>query len=270
MAEARRTCGWLLAWAMLVAWPSTHAAEAAALCPQPLKVALYDIGVFYRPDSGKGIDQDVVAELARRTQCRFHTEFNSRVRIWQMLRNASLDLSVSGIATEERRGFADFVPYYRARNELVVLASTPIPASPEAFLAEGKFKLGVVKSYVHGPGWEEWVAALRAQGRVVELADTAELFRALDHGRVQAIPAWRPLAVAMGFHYGMRHPLVRLRWFADHPDVAYCLVLSKARLSPALRQHIAEQVEAMRRDGFLDSVYRRYMSAADVEAMTLR
>jgi polar amino acid transport system substrate-binding protein len=239
------------------------------ICPQPIHVALYDIVPFFDPEHDTGIDRDVITALQERTHCQFDLVFESRVRIWKMLTNGALDMTVSGIATPERREFADFVPYYRARNVLIMTATVPPPATPEAFLANNEMKLGVVKSYVHGPGWDEWISKLRNSGRVIEIADTRELFRQLDLGHVQAIPVWQPVSAAMSKRYPTQHRLILLPWFKNQPEVEYCLVLSKGRVTPELRKLIAENMAAMRKDDSLRKIYRRYLNDEDTGLMLL-
>jgi polar amino acid transport system substrate-binding protein len=238
-----------------------------AICPEPIKVALYDIGPFYNPVSGQGIDRDLIDELQRRTHCRFETTFESRVRIWGMLENGSLAMSVSGYATDERRKFADFASYYRTRYELVM--TTVGPASPEAFLADDSLKLGVVHGYRHGPGWDEWILALRQRGRVVDVADVTTQYRLLDIGRIHAMPDLTTNFAAKVARYSTQHPVTHLRWFADRPAMELGLVMSKKALSPALRQIMTDNIAAMRRDGSLKKIFLRYYDEETANAAML-
>src|SRR5471032_1152899 len=71
--------------AMLLLGANTSIRAEPALCPQPLRVALYDVELFFDPKSGGGIDADVIEELRKRTSCKFDIQFNSRVRIWKAM-----------------------------------------------------------------------------------------------------------------------------------------------------------------------------------------
>jgi polar amino acid transport system substrate-binding protein len=239
------------------------------ICPHPIRVALYDIGPFFDPEHDKGIDKDVITALQEKTHCRFSYVFESRVRIWKMLANGALDMTVSGISNAARKEFADFVPYYHARNILIMRDEATLPISPDAFLSDNALKLGVVKSYIHGPGWDEWITKLKQNDRVIEIADTRDLFRQLDVGHVQAIPIWQPASIGMSERYPTQHRLVRLPWFADQAKVEYCLVLSKRYISPDLHKFIAENMAEMRKDGTLKKIFRHYMSEEDSNSMLL-
>jgi polar amino acid transport system substrate-binding protein len=244
---------------------SLPAQATPPVCPEPIGVAMFDLKAFYSQVTGQGIDRDLVAELQRRTQCRFDLVFESRVRIWSMLENGSLQMSMSGLATEERRQFADFVPYYHTRFELLTTSALPA-LSPEAFLANDSLKLGVVHGYRHGAEWDDWILALRQRGRVLEVADSTTLYRQLDLGRIQAMLDLTVSFSATAVRYPMQHPVSAVHWFTDTPDSELGLVMSKDALRPELRQFIADNMMAMRRDGTVKKIFLRYLDKADVDA----
>lgn len=227
-----------------------------------IKLAFHQLGALYyrAPDGGwTGIDKDVVDELAKRTGCHFQSTLESRVRIWTMLAGGKLDMSVSGIATPEREIFARFIPYFATRNYALLDQNLPASATTaEGFLAASGYKVAVVKSYKHGPAYDLWLDKLRAQGRVYEAADFPAVVRLLKIGRVQAILAlpvsWLPIAQQEGLSESVRV----LDW-APKDNVAYGLIVSRARIPAATAERMAKAIESMRNDGTLLTIFKRHI-----------
>jgi len=237
-------------------------AGAATPCGS-YKVAFYDHGALNsRQADGRwqGIDTDVIEELARRTGCRLVLRLESRVRIWTMMEAGQLDITVSGIATAERKRFAHFIPYFASRN--YVLLSKDVDASVQsldALAADPRYKVAAIKSFKHGPTLDAWLTALRAQGRVYDAVDFTALMRLAKTGRVHAIIAlqtsWVPLradAAAAGF---------RIMDWAQKDQVVGCLVLSRARVPQATVDLLSQALGAMRQDGTLEAIFARHMGA---------
>jgi len=260
----KRIMPWSIGWLVLalLAGPS----QATPPCGRSIQVAYYDLGILYDPATAQGLDRDVVDTLAQRTGCRFMPRFESRVRIWTMLAAGTLDMSVSGIPTPERRQFAEFVPYFWVRNELVTTRRLA-QIKPEEFLANPDLRLGVVKSYKHGEAWEPFIEQLRQRGRVDELADTGSLFDQLEANRIAAFPALSLVTLGMAKRYPTRQPMVRLPWFGEQAKIEHGLILSRSRLDPATYKLFQQTISEMRSDGTLKAIFSRYMGNADAEAM---
>ncbi len=247
-------------------------ASAAAGSPcGNYQVAFYDHGALNaRQADGhwRGIDTDVVNELARRTGCRLTLVLESRVRIWSMLQAGRLDMSVSGIATPEREVFARFIPYLVARNSVLLSSEVdPQVQSLAALAADPRYRVAVVKGFRHGPVLDAWLNALRAQGRVYQAADFSGVMRLVKNARVHAIVAletsWRPLRADTGAA-GLRV----MDWAQPEPVVG-SLVLSRARIPDATAARLGESLDAMRRDGTLEAIFARYMGAETAATMLL-
>ncbi|MET3132406.1 polar amino acid transport system substrate-binding protein [Oxalobacteraceae bacterium GrIS 1.11] len=229
-------------------------------CGGELSVAFYEHGaLYYRGADGNwtGIDKDVVDELGRRSGCRLQGLTDSRVRIWAMLKQGRLDMTVSGIPTPERAKFARFVPYMSTRN-YVLLSKSVAPAvrSLDAFLAEPSYKVAVIKSFKHGPTYDAWLDQLRAQGRVYETADYQSLMQLFKIGRVQAIlsleTSWAPKG---------RDPKQdgRAMNWAPKDVVIGALVLSREKVPAETVELFAHTMRAMRADGTLKAIFERHV-----------
>ncbi|MBV8636149.1 MAG: transporter substrate-binding domain-containing protein [Burkholderiaceae bacterium] len=257
-------------WLVLLGTLALHPAHAApqATCTRPLTVAYFDIGALYNGATGKGIDRDLVEEIGRRIGCKVSARFLSRTLVLHLMETGHLDISASAIPTPERAKFAEFVPYFWTRNELITLANPPLPDTPDGFLSAPDLRLGVVRRYLHGAGWDEWIEALRAQGRVVEASDTHELVQLLYAGRISAFPAIPYVSMTFLDISGRRTPIKRARWFADQPGTEGTLLLSRTTLDQPTRDAIAQAVREMREDGTLATIFARYVpDKKDVAAM---
>ena len=243
-----------------------HAAPST-VCPQPITVAFYDLGVLYNPKTKTGLDLDVVDALMKRIGCAYVPEFDSRIRTWTRMADHRLDMTVSGIATPEREVFADFIPYFWVRNHLVTVADERHPTSPEAFARNPALRVGVVKSYRHGAGWDEWLDTLRKQGRLEEASDTHSLVNLLRAKRIAAFPAHLAVVADLRERYGLQAEVAALPWFATSPKIDGSLVLSRTRLPVELRQTMRQEIAKMRDDGTLLAIYRKYFSEKNAREM---
>jgi polar amino acid transport system substrate-binding protein len=255
------TAGWLAA-AGVQAW-------AQPLGCGPYRVALYEYGslAFRRAGlSTAGIDVDIVDEVGRRTGCKFETFVDARVRTWVDLAAGALDMTVSAIETDERKGFARFVIYMSGRNRLLVRADLPRPVPTlEAFSQHSPLRLAVVKGFRHGPQWDDWIAQLRQQGRVDEYADANVAARLVALGRDAAF---------------LSEPIVWKRILADSklagkvtvidafPDDNYAagFALSRARVREDDARKIQEAITSMRADGTLYKIFSAYLSRGETMA----
>lgn len=235
-------------------------------------LAYYELGALYGRDAdghGQGIDKDVADEVAKRSGCQFKTVVESRVRIWTQLAQGSLDMSVSGIPTPEREQFAEFIPYFASRNYAVMRVEQAETLSrPEAFLADTRRTLAVVRSFRHGPSYDQWVGQLRAQNRVVESADFESALRLMLLGRVDAVLAMPILWPRLMQQPGLMEQLRLLDW-APQERVIHGLIVSRARVPPADRERLREAIAAMRRDGTLDQIFKRHLGEAIGRAIRL-
>lgn len=239
-------------------------ASASAQACGPYTVALYEHGSLYslHPDGvWRGADRDIAEEAGRRAGCALHFERDSRVRIWTRVFADKLDMTVSAIPTPEREVHVHILPYLWTRNYVLLHPGVdPKIQTPEDFLASPAYKIGVVKSYRHGPSYDAWIARLRAQGRVHEVADQTILLRLLKLGRVHAAVSlqttWYPIRNEPGIR-DMR----RMNW-APNDVVMGGLAVSKTRVPPEVREKFGAALRAMHDDGTLAAIYGRYLDAA--------
>nr|WP_233411167.1 transporter substrate-binding domain-containing protein [Rugamonas sp. CCM 8940] len=253
-----------LACALLCCIAAPRAATHAPFDCGDIAVAFYEHGaLYYRDGNGRwtGIDKDIIDELGKRLGCRFHGFVDSRVRIWTNLKGNTLPMSVSGLATPERLQFARFVPYFTARNYVLLQKNTsPAVHDLASFLAEPSYKVAVIKSFKHGATFEPWLSELRRQGRVYETADYSSLMRLFKLGRVQAVLAlntsWAPLVRQRDLGEG-----VKIMDWAPKDVIVGGLVLSRQLIPEATAEQFALALHAMREDGTLRAIFTRHVGA---------
>lgn len=256
-------CGLLL----LTILPLGEAAANPA-CPRPIEVAYYDFGVLYQPDTASGVDPDLIHELARRTGCVFQERYLSRVLIWKLLETGELDMTLSGVPTPERERFAVFAPYLRSNNQL--LSSTSLGVrTPLQFLQNPTLRLGVVRGYRYGEGWDDWIESLRQQGRIEEAPEMGKLVELLLARRIAAFPAHPFVAMPMLKRDSRLQGYTQYAWFAQSKPVHGGLVFSKQRLPPETIAYLSQTLEGMRREGLVRRIFARYMTDAEAAQFQL-
>jgi polar amino acid transport system substrate-binding protein len=247
------------------------AAAQAAPCG-PFTVTMYEHGALYYHAAGgwAGIDKDVVEELARRTGCKLPMRLESRVRIWTMLRDGLLDITVSGLATPERLQYAYFLPYLQTRN-LVLLRNEIADTAPTMaqFLANPTLRIGTIKSFKHGAGYDAWLDKLRAQGRVHEAPDYISLLRLFQNGRVQAILQLNTNVPALQRDEALA-ALFRVQDWVPQENLQASLVVSRTRVPAPVRLALEQALHAMREDGTLRTIIERHVGADRATALQLR
>lgn len=234
----------------------------------PHVAALYPYAPFFRelPDGGReGIDKDMFDELARRSGCELRLVVESRVRIWEQMRNGAAGLTLSAVPTPERQTFAEFMPYAQGRYHLMVRPDVARRIkSLEAFEADRQLTLLTVKGYAHGPTLDAALQRLRAHRRVHEVADFPAVLRMAGAGRAHgllALPsAWSQVETAIG----EKRAWVALD-VAPQDRALGALALSLQMPAPD-RQRLRRALQGMLADGTVASIMHRHLGDAAARA----
>jgi len=263
-------------WVALMAAGMAASAGSAA---QPLacgsyQVAFYETGLLYfkaSTDEYTGIDKAIVEELARRTGCVLVRFLDSRVRTWSALESGQLDMTVSGIETPQRQKFAIFIPYiFNNRNYLVVRNGLAAKIKTlQDFGADKTLRLGVVKGFVHGEVLDSWIATLKREGRVDEVADLEVLARVFGAGRVSAFLS-QPLVWPALIERNQLGGKVQMLDVAPGDTAILGLVLSRSRVAAADVDRIHSAMKSMRADGTLESIFARFVGPAMAKSLADR
>lgn len=247
------------------------AAETSVDCG-PIRVGLLEIGaLFYRLPDGRysGIDQDILDALALRTNCQFKPRIESQARIWTQIREGSLDMSMSGIKTIEREEWATSIPYFSSRN--YALVSTTLSAheqTPAGFLANKNLKMAVIKGFQHGRQYNDFIASLRHQNRIYEVADFASLLKLLQVKRVHAILLIPTSFLDLSRQKQLPDASALRDWYPNDAFIAG-LYVSRKTVSVQTAQILQHALGAMQADGSLERIFARYVGDKLAKEMLL-
>lgn len=253
--------------AWVAGWVAACASAAEPPCG-PHVAALYPYAPFFRElsDGGtEGIDKDMFDELARRSGCELRLVVESRVRIWEQMRNGGAAMTLSAVPTPERQTFAEFVPYAQGRYHLMLRPDLAHRIkSLAAFEADPGLTLLTVKGYAHGPTLDAAIQRLRAHRRVHEVADFPAVLRMASAGRAHALlalpSAWSQVDSAVGD----RRTWVTLD-VAPQDRALGALALS-LQMPAADRQRLRRALNGMLADGTVNTILRRHLGDAAARA----
>jgi polar amino acid transport system substrate-binding protein len=232
-------------------------------CSRPFTLALHDHGLLYSLETNTGIDKDFADELTRRSGCEIRVSLMSRARIWKLIESGALDFSLSGITHEERDGYASFAWYFSDKFYLLVRKDAGIHRLSD-FEHNDRFQLGVIRSFRYSQSANELVDTLAAGNRVSQAGGLEPLYQALMSGSIQGM-------IIEPFDYpALDEKRIRdITTIIEFNDAAvpHGLIMSKKALSPEEREKWRALVAAMRADGTVRRIFRKYFKPELADSM---
>lgn len=261
-----------LRWlACLVTFAFTATSVAAApRCPdRPIKLAFLETPTLYT--DGKGLDRDIVDELAARSGCRFDAEAMPRARTWHEMEYGRLDMTTAVLPTPDRERTMWIINYLQLRN--YVLVAKPVAErlrSLQDFLAAPKdVRLGIVRGYKHGDVLDSWINDLARQDRVDDVVETELLYKMLQAKRLTAIIG-SPLIYPQKLReYGLTEQMVIYDWGGSSAASPRGLGLSRRSFSESEAREWQGLIDGMQRDGTLRRLIAKYLGKRETEAVLL-
>ncbi len=254
--------GWrrlaMLAAASLLALGTATAASAADTCG-PLKVGLREYPRLYQRDATgnfAGLDKDFLELLAQRSGCRLELLLDSQPRIWQGLRNGSVDLASWVIPTEARAAVVTVIPLVLMRPLAITWRDSPAFTQAD-FLADTRLTAIRVRQSAYGAGYDELFARLHEQGRLSEAADFDTALRVFSARRLGLIVAYPWTVLGQSEQW-----MAQVRFSDWHPassTVQSGLAISRSSVRPADAQRLMAALQAMQRDGSLAQLVARHL-----------
>lgn len=247
-----------LALLLLMAGQAGHA-NTVSMCPEhPIRFSHYEFGLVHSSGYG-GIDDDVLAELKRRSGCAFEVTLQPRVRTWADLKSGSIDMAGSGIQTAERSAFAWFFHYLVEDNVIVLGPQVPKNMhSMEAFMADPGLSFGGVRSFRYSPYYDGFLDQLIAAKRHSEAADPGALFRMFEVRRFDAFIT-SPLLYLYYVKQKKFPAPERIEDWDPAGATPSGLVLSKKTFSEAQAQQWGALIQQMLADGTMEKILVRHM-----------
>jgi polar amino acid transport system substrate-binding protein len=165
------------------------AISAEAGCTRPIEVPMAPIGlsVSFDGERAGGIYPTLLREVGAASGCEFQIQRVPRARLQKMFESAHADLLLPASASPSREGDGEFVPLIQVRASLLTLTrKKPLPHTLAALIAQPDLKLAVVRGFTFGAAYEQMVATLREQKRLIEEPDATGVARALRQGLAHA------------------------------------------------------------------------------------
>lgn len=226
-------------------------------------LALFDHGLLYSEQTGKGIDRDFADELIRRSHCKFTVSVLPRSRIWQLIETGALDFSTSGITLPERQNFADFAWYFIDKYYLLVRTDAKAPSITD-FTRNPQLKLGAIRGYRYSNSTSTLIDRLSNDNRVSFASSIDTLYQIMALNRIQGIII-EPFDLAQV----ASSPLRKVSTIIEFEDAAvlHGLIMSKKTIPEDERRKWQSLVEGMRQDGTILKIFGRYFSPDIAETL---
>jgi len=262
----RGLIGALAALSLFALAPTAHAQEPAC---GPVEAVLYPIAPYYiaNAQGGTGIDKDMFDEIARRSGCLLSYATDSRLRFWEQMRRGRPLVTLSTIATPERRALAEFVPYAHGHYYVMLRPGLGerLPGMA-AFDADPHLRLLVIRGHAHGAALDAWVHELRTLGRVVEATDFKAAARMLRAGRGDALLAlpmnWNEVYTAFE---GADKPTTLDYTPGERPLAGLAMALT---VPEPVRLRLRRALQSMVADGTVQQILRRHLGEPAARAAT--
>jgi polar amino acid transport system substrate-binding protein len=224
-----------------------------------INAGLYEHGFLYN-ESDQGIDKDIITELSKRTDCKISFVRMPRARIWHEIDKGMIDLTMSGIITEERARYAWFIPYMQMKVKTIFKNQTHQKMKTvDSFTNEKDFKLGVVRSYRYGDKYDKIIDTLNKSGRIETYPDNITLFKALRSGRVHAVLSQSPAYLYTPYKLNFTSKIKIIDWHPDDPPIKHSIVLSKKNFSLDDAKNIMKIIQKIYADGLMIDIIKKHM-----------
>lgn len=213
---------------------------------EPLHAALLPYA-SPRVPAARSLDAQLIQALASALPCTLAWRETHVKRLWPDIAQGRVGLSAGVAYLPERESQVDFL-LLSSQRALVLLRREQAERTPsrEAFDADPRLVLGVLRGARRGAQAQAWVDALRPQGRVSEGMDMAGLHRGFAAGRVHAM-----LMLPRGLEgcdavWWQRHALPD--WLPQD-RVLSGIAASHAALPAAQRGLLRQRAQQLLRDG---------------------
>ena len=158
---------------------------ALARCTRPLSVpvAATGLSIIDQGDIISGIYPEILRTIAAKEGCTFTITIVPRARLEVMFESGKADLMIPATRTPHRDLYGLFVPLVRNRAMLMsIQSSLPPVKTMQDLLAQSKTKVAVVRGFDYGERYQELLAELQKQGRLLVDTDPLSVARLLKLG----------------------------------------------------------------------------------------
>ena len=250
----------LLLLAFAFALPARGAPFA---CPPLTHVGISDLGYLSYQQNGanRGAAVDIVAELGKRTGCRFNVEWYPRGRMFVQLSNGQLDMAMSALRSPERDRAGSWIPYSYTQFQLLLTSAGGGPfGSLQEFVDHGKGKLNLTRGITYPPSTSAQLERLEKQGRLEYVNDYDIVFKKIKAGRAEGTLAPPVIHLLHQRRLGMVG-LLQTMPIAEWPRSLTGAYISHTTVSSTMREGLSAVFYDMVSDGTVQKIYERYLGS---------
>ncbi len=260
-----------LGFILLMTSQPTLASEMPVCPPEPISLSYLEYGNMYymsRGNVGTGIDADIIAELARRSGCKFKTMTLARARTWLQMRDQHLDMTTSALRTPEREEYAWFIPYIGSRHEVLLGPAAASVRTMAQFEKKTNLFFGQVRGYHHTTFYDEKILSWLKQGRVKEYVNESALMSALKNAEVAAVLS-RSVVYRHYFNADDLKKFTLVDWEPGSPQSVSHLMFAKHRFNQPEVEKWRALVNTMIQDGSMFKIVNKYIPADEARKQML-
>lgn len=242
------------------------AGEAA--CSRAINVPVSPTGqsVITDGDTIKGIYPDLLRSVGEHDACTFTLSAVPRARLEMLFETGRADVLIPASKTPKRDAHGTFIPLVQNRAMLISIQSGRASIkSTQELLEHPNLKVALVRGFDYGPAYQDLVAALEKQGRVILDVDGLSVARLLKAGAADAtIMAPSILAGAMQADERVRDLVDRLRFesLRELPWGESGAYISNRSLSAEDKAALQLALERAARSGVVWKGFQQYYAPA--------
>jgi len=227
-------------------------------------IAAIGLSVIVEGDTISGIYPDMLRSLAEKDGCTVAMTAVPRARLEVLFESGRADLLIPASKTPKRDAQGTFIALIHNRPMLMSIQSNrPGIKTARELLDQPGLKVAVVRGYDYGPAYQDLIAALGQQGRLMLDVDGLSVARLLKAGTVDlTIMAPTILAGSVQGDERVRDLLDKLRIepLDELPWGDSGVYLSNTTLSPPDKAALQEALERAARSGDIWKSFQRYYS----------
>ncbi len=246
----------------LVLCATLSASALAADCPAVTRVGLSDLGYSAFQADGKyqGVSVDIIAELSKRTGCKFELLWFPRGRLFAEFEAGKVDITMGAVRTAERDAIARHVPYSYTQFELLLHKQLGKFSSLADFVDHSKARLNLTRGIAYSPETAVQVERLTQAGRVELVNDFEVVFKKMALNRADGTIAPSMIYTLHVRRQGLTD-LVAMP-LPEAPRQVIGMYVSKRSVPLEARNMISAAVRSMVEDGSMPARYGVYLDPA--------
>ncbi len=217
-------------------------------------------------DTISGIYPDLLRGMAEKEACTFAMTAVPRARLENLFETGRADLLIPASRTPKRDLSGTFVALIHNRAMLISLQSSrPAVLTTQQLLEQTGQKIALVRGYDYGPAYQQLLATLNQQGRLILEVDALSVARLLKTGAADfTIMAPSILAGAMQDDERVRDLVdkLRLETLPELPWGDSGVYLSNSALNPQDKAALQDALERAAKSGAVWKAFQRYYTPA--------